>query len=349
MKAMVRRWLRDVIGKRGDSTWRSTYKPDLSKVSTIALYHINGKIGDSAYLSLLGRQIINKKNVQIIIFTSNNLVDFWRSVLPEATIVGVCLGGTPMLSMATIESISLLYRYRGKIDVAFCLDSGDDIRTFIFLRILGVRILIGSGKDQYRIFDISIPECFFTFYKKPALDKVRYALQVFEIDYLPKKMRFHLPVRVFLNTYGASETRTFSSTQIIAIVKHLIDLLGAKLVEITVSLSRNVELSFINELKKEDIRVTTFRDQKIHVMLNKITNCNICITPDTGVSHIAAIQGVSTLVFYEDCLYNPIVWRPDYDWVSTSTPSNDISLNKQEIDVICRKITEFIRTSIVED
>jgi ADP-heptose:LPS heptosyltransferase len=78
-------------------------------------------------------------------------------------------------------------------------------------------------------------------------------------------------------------------------------------------------------------------------LVDLVRTIDFCITPDTGIAHLAGMLGVRTLVFYAAQRFEPVVWKPDFDHVEINVPPRYRPLPTIPLDELIGAIDDFLK------
>jgi len=321
--------LYDLLADRSPAGWRAEHVVDLSEVRHFGLYHVNGKLGDTVYLALLAIEALRTPGRSLTVFTSEGLVSYWKFVCPDARVI--VLDAKPLISSKGLNPgrWRALRALSGTIDCLITLDSGDSLEALMDFRVLRPVHLMAGGKEHYRLFDLTFAEHFYTTAKTPVINKVRSALQVLGAQYIGPARVLVAPSagRVFFNTFGASSSRVFSLPFVAQAVYHLNTVWGISGHRLVVSVPAAQAAECRETMARLGAQAELLDVVDSGELARVVSGCSACITPDTGVAHLAASLGVPTLVMFAASNYHPVAWLPDFPWVLADVPAHDRDLH----------------------
>jgi ADP-heptose:LPS heptosyltransferase len=330
MKNFLRRLVFDFLGRRREnSLWRIGLDAiDVRSSASLVLLNLDGKLGDAILQSSLVRAVsAAAPGCEITVVTTDRLVAYWQA----------CAGVTRVYTVPSRSGASLMIRLRAlwrlskdphlrEAQILLSFDPIPMVDYFAFVRWCRPRAAVGLSATQYSIFHISISDPILETPKRHVGYRIVRTLAALGVVVEPDELRVILPstlqrlrprrvpgtfAHLFLNGFGAATTRTFSIAQLNAVVRGLL----AKHPALKIVINADKHQSIATEigalcaefLGQVELYAT---DGGLSELFEAIAAADVVLTPDTGISHVAAATETPTVVVFDDCNFNPVCWRP---------------------------------------
>jgi len=311
--------------------WRLASRPvDLDHSKSIVLLGLDGKLGDAILQSSIVHAVHRAHSeCEIDIVTTPNVSDYWREC-----------DGINAVHVVDTRRNSLYGRLRdlrrlannsrlAVADVIIALDPIPMIDYFALIHWCRPKIAIALSATQYKLFQISITDPIFEIPKRHVAERYVRILAALGIatnldnlvSLVPRTVSFpkvsggtesQTPNRtLFINGYGASPTRTFTVEQVEYVAKSFLALSPLNCVIINPSDIQRLSAPMARLGQFYSDRVSFFpADASIITLFELIAKSTVVLTPDTGISHIAAATRIPAVIAYDDVDFNPVCWRP---------------------------------------
>lgn len=352
MLHLIKRLWMDKLGQREDIyEWRTFQGSiDMAGVSTVCILHTDDKLGDAVINSALVDGLSKlAPNCAIDIGTSPAFEPYWKSHPKVRNVVPFPQRGVGGFRQKISAIRSAAAPWQEKWDVVICFDSFSFFDSFLLLSELRAKTVIGFNKNHYRLFDYSLDDFRYGTQKRHVKHRVESILQVFgkvEVfenleqwcGYDDDARREATTVsalakegfgKLYFNTYGASPDRTLTPENTFQVVRTL-DEVGSKQC-VFVSAARDklsgYHRAFDNNALK-NVQVEFLPPLSSYFALFAVLDqMDSVISPDTAVSHIAAVRDTPQLCLFRDDTYNPIHWMPNSDRCEAlvSTSGKDVN------------------------
>lgn len=330
-KLLVDRW-----GKRQDNfEWRIYTLPiDLASVENVGILHINGKIGDGLYTSLLVDALARARpDLKIIVGTTPAFLEYWQRhpKVHEAVAFPVSLRTRRTTLTRVRQAVQAARPNRGRFDVLVSFESYPRPDHFALLRHLAPKTLIGFNKNGFRLFDYSLDEGRHSINGLQIARRVLSVMSVFGVEAIPDVRRLHVPFnseeeiqaraiidrlstqgpRMLINAYGARAERTMAPATVVSIVRAMREAGHAG--PIYVSVPEGASSPYETELHEANLGADLTLigpTPSFFALFALVSMMDIVISPDTSVNHIAAAFDKSQICLFARWGNIPLVWRP---------------------------------------
>jgi len=333
VKNLIRRILLDWLGRRRENAmWRLEVKQiDVRTCATLILLHLDSKLGDAVIQSSLVRAVhAANPRCNISVLTTEGLDEYWRGCEGVATVLTVpSRSDAPMhrrvMKLMRMARFPTLYG----VDLLVSLDPIPMIDYFAFVRRARPRAAVGLSVMHYSIFEVSIADPIFDVPKQHAGERIVRILAAIGLPTSLKSLRSIVPRNVltarsasaegegrpieqlFLNGFGASVTRRFSTRQLSYVARAFLGKYPRVRIVINVDQAQRNSADARALCTEFPGRVTLHpSDGTLLALFQAIADADAVLTPDTGVSHVAAATSTPVVVVFDNVDFNPICWRP---------------------------------------
>lgn len=290
-----------------DDRRQSPFK--LDEIKKILLLRDDGKIGDMVVSTLLIREISARGYIIDVLATPENIIVIENNPFIRRIFLN---------NQKNIENILSEERYDAVIDM------GDKIppKSLRFLKKISAKNNIGFNKEAYNIYNKSIA---YNGYDRHIT--ARYSLLMDQLEFVGHSVNYdlHIPQKnllsvsnylsslpgkynIVINPFTASKERDFSQQQL----QELINSLHASYKGLNILLiglpDRLARISVSNAVVNLNM--------SINDAMSLIYHCDLVISPDTSVVHIAAAWKKPLVALYGNDMHgmfnNNDVWGPGY-------------------------------------
>jgi len=319
LKQTLRQWLVDVLGQRDDRFyWRQPLGAiTLPANAKLCLWQPDGKLGDAIVTSMLLCDLAAQRpDVKVTVVVEPGLQGFWRG-LPQVQEALSCRQGRAAL----LHAISTC-------DAFVSFETFLSLETLRLLRALRPTVAIGYNVGRYRLFDRSVVCTSYEWPRKHITARLHNLCELLSLKHLgrnplPEVLPAHRTERstlpphqgptVFLNTHAAGADRTFSASTVTWLIEQLHS--AGQQARILVSVpgaERTDWLARIQALPQSagNAVALTPDNTSLWEMMWLVQQCDMVVSPDTAVVHVAAALNKPVVAFYRDRAYNPLVWAP---------------------------------------
>jgi ADP-heptose:LPS heptosyltransferase len=333
VKTVLRRIALDWLGRRRENAmWRLHVKRiDVRQCDTMVLLSLDGKLGDAIIQSSLVRAVsAANPRCAITVLTTERLGEYW----------GGCDGVASVRTVSSRSDAPVVRRVRellrlagipalGGVDLLISLDPIPMIDYFAFVRRARPRAAIGLSATQYSIFDVSVADPIFEAPKQHAGERIVRTLAAIGLPVHLDSLRSLVPrdvrttrsaagtgearpvERLFLNGFGASVNRTFSARQLTDVARAFLVKYPRLQVVLNVDQAQRNSAEMRQLCVEYPAQVTLLApDATVLLLFQAIADADAVLTPDTGVSHVAASTSTPLVVVFDDVEFNPVCWRP---------------------------------------
>ncbi|WP_290900356.1 glycosyltransferase family 9 protein [Aquabacterium sp.] len=319
LKQTLRQWLVDLLGHRDDRFyWRQPLGAiTLPANARLCLWQPDGKLGDAIVTSMLLCDLAAQRpDVNVTVVVEPGLQSFWRA-LPQVQEALSCRQDRASL----LEAI-------GACDVFVSFETFLSLETLLLLRALHPAVAIGYNVGRYRIFDRSLVCTSYEWPRKHIAARLQNLCELLSLQHLgsnplPEVLPSHrtdrstLPAHpgptVFLNTHAAGADRTFNASTVAWLIKELHSAGPQARILLSVPGAERPDwLARIQALppSARSAVALTPDNTSLWEMMWLVQQCDMVVSPDTAVVHVAAALNKPVVAFYRDRAYNPLVWAP---------------------------------------
>ena len=277
----------------------------LKSIRKILFIHYDGKIGDYIVSTFVYSQLREQNpQLQIDTIVSKSNIDFIKS---DTNIDSIFL----LKGRSYFEFIrQSLFLRKQNYDVLFDATPSLRNRDLLFIRLVNASFNIGYNKENYKIFNSSVP--------KEAIPTAKiYQQMMLKLGYysdntsyiIPKNDRLELETINFLNSipykkiivvnlFGASRSRKFSKETALVLLNLVLEQFpNHTIVLLTYPQINSLIKEIIDTLQTKN--VTSFLETtSIFHTIAIIKRASLVITPDTVVVHISDAYRIPLVAFY---------------------------------------------------
>jgi ADP-heptose:LPS heptosyltransferase len=293
---------------------------DISKFKTVLFIIHDDRIGDMVISTISFREIKKKyPNIKISVLCGKNS----KEILKYNSYVDEIIE----ISGKFLKDFHIYKRLRFEKDIVLVDFFEFDLRPahLLFLRIVNPKFLIGFYKKKYKTYDISIEETFFDVH---IINRHKVILKIFGIDnadftydiFISEKekecAKFYLDksggkYKVVVNPFASSKHRTFKREKLQSLIEQ-IEKIKDCCIYILCPPNRYESIKDIESDKKA---VFIVQLKSILSVAYLIKECDIVISPDTSIIHIASAFKKKTIGLYLDFSNRlektDIIWGPN--------------------------------------
>lgn len=357
---LLRQALTDLLGRRQDNfNWRAFQEPlDLDAVENVCVLHLSDKLGDAILLSPLVDALARARpGLPVFVGTSAAYAEYWRrhpTVREIAVLPPNRRRGRSSLRRLR-EALAAARPWRGRFDVLVDTESFAEPERFALLRALRARRVIGFNGHAYRLFDVALDEGRFSLAPFPIVLRAVPVLRALGRDLDPASLRFHAPFgpedlaaaqavvdvlpgpgpRLLFNVYGAAPFKHLRPESVATAVRLIreVDHRGP----IYLSLPPGSEAPYRNSLDDENLAfVPPMRDA--FGLFALVAAMDAVVSPDTGVSHVAAALGKPQTCLFAQAGGVPTVWGPYGDLCEGVVSTSGQDVNDLDWDVFAAAV-----------
>jgi len=289
--------------------YRTCQPLTLDAVKKVLLLRDDGKIGDMVVSTSLLREFNVRGYIIDVLATPENFP---------------IIENNPYIRKIFINNSKGINKQLSQEKYGVVIDMGDKIspKSLYFLRAIKANNVIGFNKNEYKIYNKSIPFQGYNEHisKRYSLLMTELGFKNYSIDYelhicdhINEKVSEYLKslpgkYNLVINPFTASKERDLEEGQL----QNLVNELHKKLPDINIILiglperiaNMNIEKTFVNPY------------MSIQGAMSLIYQCDLVISPDTSVVHIAAIWKKPLVALYGNDTHgmfnNNDVWGPGY-------------------------------------
>ncbi|MDR3243824.1 MAG: glycosyltransferase family 9 protein [Elusimicrobiota bacterium] len=328
---------------------------NLSSVNTILFLRDDDKIGDMVVSTLTFREIKQKyPNIKILLLCAKNNKEIVKYNPYIDEIIEI-------KSKFFADFFTYMRLGSRKIDIAVDLfEFAPKPLHLLFLRLINPKFLIGLYKSEYNTYDFSIEEYFFD---KHIVKRHLYLLKMFDIKaadinydiFLSDKEQNEAKIyidkadgkyKIVINPFAASKHRTFQYEKL----KNLIyEIKKIKDCSIFI-LCPHGKFEKIKNIQNDKERIFIFQGKSILSAAALIKECDMIISPDTSIVHIASAFKKKTIALYLDfsnrAEKTDIIWGPNNPnavIINADTKNGKLENDIKNIDsqLIIKKLKEI--------
>lgn len=355
LKQTLRQWLVDLLGHRDDRFyWRQPLGAIVLPANArLCLWQPDGKLGDAIITSMLLCDLAAQRpDVKVTVVVEPGLQNFWRG-LPQV-----------QETLSCRQTRTALLRAIGECHAFVSFETFLSLETLLLLRALRPALAIGYNVGRYRIFDRSLVCTSYEWPRKHIAARLQNLCTLLTLQHLgrnplPEALPAHRTDRstlpphtgptVFLNTHAAGGDRTFSTSTVTWLVQQLHRL--EPQARIMLSVPGTARADWHARLQELPTSVghavlLTPDNTSLWEMMWLVQQCDLVVSPDTAVVHVAAALNKPVVAFYRDRAYNPMVWAPlcpHHHQVLPSSPE-PCSVNDFDRDAAAQALHSMLHT-----
>ena len=335
VQSVLRGLILDWLAERDDRCyWRQPrHQQQLPIGANVCLWQPDGKLGDAVIHTALVQCLQTlRPDLQLKIICSSTVASYWNAI------PGIQVFQLP----AGKARASDVHHRISPLDVFISLESFLSIDTVNAIRRIRPKITIGFNVAQYRIFDISLLDFTYSIPRRHISQRIHTLFEAINLEYDGRRPNLtplahvdvseRVPIKankfhVFLNVAGAAKNRTFNRASIEKIINTLKGQHPTARILLSAPKQERADWEqWVSQRKERDTQIIP-NDLSIWELISLIARCQLTITPDTAIGHIAAAVDTPVCVFYADAHYNPLVWRPMTSKAALVTPSQPGDVN----------------------
>jgi ADP-heptose:LPS heptosyltransferase len=293
---------------------------DFSKIKSILFIRDDDKVGDMVISTLSFREIKKKyPDTKIFVLCGKNN----KEIIKYNPYVDEIIEATGKLFKDLAIYIKL---QSADIDLAVDFyEFPSNPINLLALRLMKPKFLIGFYKKKYNIYNLSIEEYFFD---KHITQRHKYLLYLFGIE--KSDLSYDIftsnvekneaenfiknskdKLKIIINPFSASKHRTFNYDKL----QNLITLIKQEKDCVIYILCPPARYNLIKTFENTNNNIFIFQSKSILSAAELIRQCDITISPDTSVIHIASAFNKKTIGLYLDFSNREektdIIWGPN--------------------------------------
>jgi ADP-heptose:LPS heptosyltransferase len=302
--------------------------PDFSNLKTALFLRDDNKIGDMVISSLLFREFKNRyPDIKLLVLCGKDN----KEIIKYNPFVDEILEKKNGFFKNWSLFMDLRKRKIGLVFDFFFMNPKP--AHLAMLRILNPQILIGFHKSQYNIYDFSLEtdtnkqhiSKIYEFFlknidiKNPSLDYDIFLDKTEEENAKQMLAKSAAKYKIIRYPFSASRHRSLSVEKI----KNLISIIDKEANCSFYILAQDKNFDLCKELESDKIFI--FKGETIRDCAALIKHCDIVITPDTSIVHIAAAFKKKTITLYRD--YSPVEEKTDIVWGANNPNAVQLNVN----------------------
>ncbi|MDR3112531.1 MAG: glycosyltransferase family 9 protein [Elusimicrobiota bacterium] len=322
------RSIRSKIGKfLFDKKQRAAKIFDFSKVETILFIRNDGKIGDMVVATFAFREIKKAypQKKLFVLCTKNN-----KKIIEQNPYVDEIYETSGQI----LKDLSVYKKIRSKKpDLTIELYEFDiGFFSLFALRFIASKFLIGLYKKHYNLFDLSIEADFFSKHVTQRYESVLRLLgiensvvsyDIFIGDGEEKEVEKFIEStsaktagtdKILINPFSSSKHKCFDFNKLMNLIR-LIEKSKLGIAYILCDMRKNFLTRNIKNIERVDSGIFVFCSRNILTAAALVKKCDIIVTPDTSIIHIASAFKKKTIGLYLNFSNrqekSDIIWGPN--------------------------------------
>lgn len=352
LKTALRGLLLDWLADRDDRYyWRqpsSSFTPPQG--GTFCLWQPDGKLGDSViHTSLIASLQQQRPDLHLMVVCAPSLVAFWERIPGVQTVIG---------APSSMHAAQAVLASGKRLDVFVSMEAFLSIDTARFMRAVDPVVRIGLNVGRYRAFTYSLSDHTYDHPRRHVTERLRGVCDLMQLAYqdtstlkdaadsgLTPRVSLQAGVpHVLLNTYGAGPERVFSPDTVRWIVQQLRGQHPSARIVFNVPDTERPAFAKLHGVDSDTSLALAPPQMSLWELIALINQCQMAVTPDTGIGHVAATLGIPLTVFFADTHYNPIVWLPCTRKLYLVKPTVSGNVNQFDRHTAQQAITEMVAT-----
>lgn len=312
----ITRPVRDFIAKfLLDKKQKTNKILNFNEIKTILFIRDDNKIGDMVVSTILFREIKKqypKIKITVLAGKDNKEIIKYNPYVDEII----------EADGHVLKNLAIYFKLRKhQIDVIVDTLSFDPRPLYLLkLRIINPCFLIGYDKEHYNVYDYTIKSDKYSHITRKyglMLDYFLIDNYSFDYDIFSGSLRYenrdidniNVKNKIVINPFGASIHRSLETNKL----QDLINKISKKINCNIFILCQNNNYNFIKNLYNVNILKVGSPLETAYI----VSKCDLVVTPDTSVVHIARVFNKKMVVLYLDCLSDEKkenkTWAPGYD------------------------------------